>query len=221
MRTWIFEFDQQVAMRLGLNLKELLFLDYILQFVNSGNMRSKRVEGKYYFRLTYKKIIEDLPILKIKERQIRNMIAKLENMHLVERLSELKNEMHLNIDFDALFGNKLPDGFDLSAIGFHDEGNGVLTIDYYDIKKIKIITEYARVRNVDKDLLTSLFYENISSILTPTIFQGFIKDKVFVEEVKDGYVLLSATNIKYVGKEYGERVKFAVEKSLKSLIDNE
>lgn len=221
MRTWIFEFDQQVAMRLGLNLKGLLFLDYILQFVNSGNMRSKRVEGKYYFRLTYKKIIEDLPILKIKERQIRNMIAKLENMHLVERLSELKNEMHLNIDFDALFGNKLPDGFDLSAIGFHDEGNGVLTIDYYDIKKIKIITEYARVRNVDKDLLTSLFYENISSILTPTIFQGFIKDKVFVEEVKDGYVLLSATNIKYVGKEYGERVKFAVEKSLKSLIDNE
>lgn len=220
MRQFVFEFEQQVAMRLGLNLKELLFLDYILQFVDSGNMRSKRVEGKYYFKLTYKKIMEDLPILKIKERQIRNMITKLENMHLVERLSELKNEMHLNVDFDALFGNKLPDGFDLSAIGFHDEGNGVLTIDYYDIKKIKIITEYARVRDVDKDLLTNLFYENISSILTPTIFQGFIKDKVLVEEVKNGYVLLSATNIKYVGKEYGERVKFAVEKSLKSLIDN-
>ena len=164
--------------------------------------------------------MEDLPILKIKERQIRNIITKLENMHLVERLSELKNEMHLNVDFDALFGNKLPDGFDLSAIGFHDEGNGVLTIDYYDIKKIKIITEYARVRDVDKDLLTNLFYENISSIITPTIFQGFIKDKVFVEDVKDGYVLLSVTNVKYVGKEYGEKVKFALEKALKSLVDN-
>lgn len=219
MRQFIFEFEQQVAMRLGLNLKELLFLDYILQFVNSGNMRSKRVEGKYYFRLTYKKIMDDLPILKIKERQIRNMITKLENMHLVERLSELKNEMHLNVDFDALFGNKLPDSFDLSEIGFHDEGNGVLTIDYYDIKKIKIITEYARVKDVDKDLLTNLVYENISSIISPTIFQGFIKDKVFVEDVKDEYVLLSVTNVRYVGKEYGEKVKFAVEKSLKSLID--
>lgn len=220
MRQFIFEFEQQVAMRLGLNLKELLFLDYILQFVNSGNMRSKRVEGKYYFKLTYKKITDDLPILKIKERQIRNMIVKLEKMHLIELLSELKNEMHLNVDFDALFGNKLPDGFDLSAIGFYDEGNGVLTIDYYDIKKIKIITEYARVRGVDKDLLTDLIYENISSIISSTIFQGFIKDKVFVEDVKDGYVLLSVTNVKYVGKEYGERVKFAIEKSLKSLIDN-
>ena len=123
MRQFIFEFEQLVAMRLGLNLKELLLLDYILQFVNSGNMRSKRVEGKYYFKLTYKKIMEDLPILKIKERQIRNMITKLEEMNIVKRLAELKNEMHLNVDFDALFGNKLPDGFDLSAIGFHDEGN--------------------------------------------------------------------------------------------------
>lgn len=220
MRQFIFEFEQLVAMRLGLNLKELLLLDYILQFVNSGNMRSKRVEGKYYFKLTYKKIMEDLPILKIKERQIRNMITKLEEMNIVKRLAQLKNEMHLNVDFDALFGNKLPDGFDLSAIGFHDEGNGVLTIDYYDIKKIKIITEYACVRDVDKDLLTNLFYENISSIISPTVFQGFIKDKVFVDEVKDGYVLMSATNIKYVGKEYGEKVKFAVKKSLKSLVDN-
>ncbi len=220
MRQFIFEFEQPVVMRLGLNLKELLFLDYILQFVNSGNMRSKRVESKYYFKLTYKKIMEDLPILKIKERQIRNMITKLENMHLVECLSELRNEMHLNVDFDALFGNKLPDGFDLSAIGFHDEGNGVLTIDYYDIKKIKIITEYTRVKDVDKDLLTNLFYENISHIVSPTIFQGFIKDKVFVEEIKDEYVLLSVTNVKYVGKEYGEKVKFALEKSLKSLVYN-
>lgn len=131
MRNYIFEFEQQVAMRLGLNLKELLFLDYILQFVNSGNMRSKRVEGKYYFMLTYKKIIDDLPILKIKERQLRNMITRLEKMHLVERLSELK-----------------------------------------------------------------------------------------VEEVKDGYVLLSVTNVKYVGKDYGEQIKFAIEKSLKSLVEN-
>lgn len=128
-------------------------------------------------------------------------------MHLVERLAELKNEMHINVDFDVIFGNKLPDGFDLSAIGFHDEGNGVLTIDYYDIKKIKIITEYARVRDVDKTLLTNLIYENIQNIVSPTIFQGFIKDKVFVEAIKDGYVLLSASNIKIVGKKYGERLK--------------
>lgn len=46
MRNYIFNFEQQVAMRLGLNLKELLFLNYVLEFVDSGYMRSKRVEGK-------------------------------------------------------------------------------------------------------------------------------------------------------------------------------
>lgn len=68
MRNFIFAFDQIVALRLGLKLNELLILDYIFNFVNSGNMRHKRVEGIFYFRLTYKKVLDDLPILNIKER---------------------------------------------------------------------------------------------------------------------------------------------------------
>lgn len=137
MRTYIFNFEQEVSLRLDLTLKELLFLDYLYKFIDSGNMRYKFNEGKRYYRLTYKKVIEDLPMLRIKERQLRNLIVKLEQKKLINRLADLKNEMHIYVDFDALFGNKLPDGFDLSEIGFQDVGNGLLTIDYYDIKKLK------------------------------------------------------------------------------------
>lgn len=143
MRPKIFNFPQETVLRLGLNLKEILLLDYIEQFISSGNMRSKRLDGKWYFKLTYKKIMDDLPILGIKERQIRNIITKLEKLGILNRLSELKREMYLEVDFDVLFGNKLPTGFDLSVIGFNDAGNGLLTIDYYDIKKIKIIHDNA------------------------------------------------------------------------------
>lgn len=135
MRNYIFEFDQQVALRLDLKLNELLFLDYVATFINSGCMRYKFITGKRYYRLTYKKVLEDLPIMKVKERQLRNIITSLEEKGVLERYSELKNEMHIYVDFDVLFGNKLPDKFNLSEIGFHDEGNGLLTIDYYDIKK--------------------------------------------------------------------------------------
>ena len=55
----------------------------------------------------------------------------------MNRLSELKREMYLEIDFNAVYGFTLPTRFNLSEIGFHDEGNGLLTIDYYDIKKLK------------------------------------------------------------------------------------
>lgn len=35
MRNYIFEFDQEVVLRLGLKLNELLFLDYVAKFINS------------------------------------------------------------------------------------------------------------------------------------------------------------------------------------------
>ena len=48
MRNYIFEFDQEVVLRLGLKLNELLFLDYVAKFINSGNMRYKFLSGKRY-----------------------------------------------------------------------------------------------------------------------------------------------------------------------------
>ena len=58
MRKYIFEFDQEIVLRLGLKLNELLFLDYVAQFINSGNMRYKFISGKRYYRLTYKKYLK-------------------------------------------------------------------------------------------------------------------------------------------------------------------
>lgn len=76
-----------------------------------------------------------MPVLHVKERQLRNIITSLEEKGVLQRYAELKNEMHIYVDFDILLGNKLPEKFNLSEVGFHDEGNEVLTIDYYDIKK--------------------------------------------------------------------------------------
>ena len=95
MRQKIFNFPQETLLRLGLTLKEVLFLDYLEQFARSGHMRSKRVDEKWYYKITYKKIIEDLPILNIKERQIRNMITRLEKIGIINRLSDLKRELYL------------------------------------------------------------------------------------------------------------------------------
>ena len=41
MRQFIFEFEQEIVLRLDLKLNELLFLDYVAQFINSGHMRYK------------------------------------------------------------------------------------------------------------------------------------------------------------------------------------
>lgn len=213
MRPKIFNFPQETLLRLGLNLKKILLLDYIEQFISSGNMRSKRLDGKWYFKLTYKKIMDDLPILGIKERQIRNIITKLEKLGVLNRLSELKREVYLEVDFDVLFGNKLPTGFDLSAIGFKDTGNGLLTIDYYDIKKIKIIHDNARVNDLDKNNLLAKLRLHFGE----TLYRAFIEDKVFIDEITDKYILFDVTNIRILAKEYGQKFKDAFDETIKEL----
>lgn len=218
MRNYIFEFDQEVVLRLGLKLNELLFLDYVAKFINSGNMRYKFLSGKRYYRLTYKKILEDLPVLKIKERQLRNLIASLEEKGVLERYAELKNEMHLYVDFDVLFGNKLPDKFNLSEVGFHNEGNGVLTIDYYDIKKIKIIHDNARVKELDKDELLKTLLANLKIHYGEILYDGFIKDKLDIDEITNKEIIFDIGNVKLVGQTYAQRFKDAFDKTLKAFL---
>ena len=217
MRPKIFNFPQETLLRLGLSLKEVLFLDYLEQFAGSGHMRNKRVDEKWYYKITYKKIMDDLPILNIKERQIRNIITKLEKLGILNRLSELKREMYLEVDFDVLFGNKLPAGFDLSVIGFKDTGNGLLTIDYYDIKKIKIIHENARVNDLDKNNLYNNLLAKLRLRFGETLYRGFIEDKVFIDEITDKYVLFDVTNIRILAKEYGQKFKNAFDETIKEL----
>lgn len=218
MRNYIFEFDQQVALRLDLKLNELLFLDYVATFINSGCMRYKFITGKRYYRLTYKKVLEDLPIMKVKERQLRNIITNLEEKGVLERYSELKNEMHIYVDFDVLFGNKLPDKFNLSEIGFHDEGNGLLTIDYYDIKKIKIIHDNARVRELDKQQLQDTLLAYLKAYYGDTLYRGFIEDKLEIEEITDKDILFDVGNVRIIGKTYGQKFKEAFDDTLKELV---
>ena len=50
MRPKIFNFPQETLLRLGLNLKEILLLDYIEQFISSGNMRSKKTWWQVVFQ---------------------------------------------------------------------------------------------------------------------------------------------------------------------------
>jgi hypothetical protein len=104
MQQFIFEFNQQIALDLNLSLKDLLILDYMIKFFNSDDIQKRRSGDDSYCRLTYNKILSDLPILRVKERQLRNIYAKLEEKGILEKLSELKNQLYIKIDWDKVFG---------------------------------------------------------------------------------------------------------------------
>ncbi len=108
MKDLIFEFEQEKAIQHNLKLKELLLLEYMFKFFKNEQIKIKDKGDKFYCRLSYKQMLKDLPILRIKERQLRNLIIGLEQKGIIERFSELKNQVYLFINWDKLFS--LPQG---------------------------------------------------------------------------------------------------------------
>lgn len=186
MRNYIFEFEQEQALKLDLNLKDLLLLDYMYKFFNSDQIKRQRKDEKFYCRLTYNKVLSDLPILHIKERQLRNMIIKLEAKGILERFSELKNQMHLYVDWSLLFGNQFPYNQKHSEANFLDVGNSVPSIDIENNNKIKITIESARVKDLDLELFNRKFHELLKERVSSISYTLFLCDCKAIETHEDG-----------------------------------
>lgn len=108
MKDLIFEFEQEKVVQLNLKLKELLLLEYMFRFFKNEQIKTKDKGDKYYCRLSYKQVLNDLPILHIKERQLRNLVTSLEQKGVLERFSQLKNQVYLFVDWEKLL--TLPQG---------------------------------------------------------------------------------------------------------------
>ena len=97
MRTYIFGFDQTEAVKLGLGIKELLILDYLHTFIQSGSMNCKVVSDKKFYLVVYKKVLQDLPILGIKERQLQNIFHLLSEKKILSTMGECSYYLYINM----------------------------------------------------------------------------------------------------------------------------
>ena len=186
MRNYIFEFEQEKALEFGLKLNELLLLDYMLKFFNTDRIKKQRKGERFYCRLTYKKVLGDLPILRIKERQLRNMIIGLEKKGIVERFSELKNQMYLYVDFNKLFGNDLLNETNGQATSCLDVGSKVPTIDNYDNNKIKI--NNARIREIDLEIFNKVLHELLKERVSKISYELFFHVTKAIQLEDDGII---------------------------------
>ena len=217
MRNYIFEFEQEQALKLDLNLKDLLLLDYMYKFFNSDQIKKHLKDEKFYCRLTYNKVLSDLPILHIKERQLRNMIIKLEDKGILERLSELKNQMHLYVDWSLLFGNQFPYNQKHSEANFLDVGNNVPTIDIENNNKIKITIENACVKELDLELFNRKFHELLKAQVSSISYSLFLCDCKAIETHEDG-ITFAVKWKEHLEKHFMEKFIQIVKEALKYFI---
>ena len=65
MKHNVIGFSQQKAMEFGLDVKDLIILKHIMDFINSGKMVEREIDGEIYYWLKQDRLLEELPILNI------------------------------------------------------------------------------------------------------------------------------------------------------------
>ena len=60
-------FSQQAALEFGLDTTDLYILRWIVDFMESGRMRTMTLDGERYYWVSYQGIVDDMPLLYIKK----------------------------------------------------------------------------------------------------------------------------------------------------------
>lgn len=85
MKYKIYGFLQDGFVKFGLKSSDMLILRWFVDFMDSGKMISKEIDGKLYYWIDYKKIMEDFPILDMKKDAIYMRLRKMCECKILER----------------------------------------------------------------------------------------------------------------------------------------
>lgn len=111
MKFTIMGFNQQSMIDLKLDLKDAMILRYFVDFKGSNNMKTTIHNNEEYYWLYYEKVIEDIPMIKIKDtttlgRRLKVLCSK----GLLERfIDKQKNSMtyyKLGMQYERLINSK-------------------------------------------------------------------------------------------------------------------
>lgn len=85
MKYNVIGFSQQKAMELRLDVKDLIILKHIIDFINSGKMVEREIDGETYYWLKQDRLLEELPILNIGGSTVlRRRLKKLVKLNILK-----------------------------------------------------------------------------------------------------------------------------------------
>ena len=113
---WNININQKAIIenKLNINFTDAAIFDFVYNFIASGNATSISIEGKLYHWIAYKYIINSMPLLEIKNKEvIARHIQKLCDCNLLEKVVsfEMGNKTFFKIGEKAscLFFDKIED----------------------------------------------------------------------------------------------------------------
>lgn len=84
MRLAVLNINQSASIALGMDIIDNVIIDWLMRFISSGKMECHVINGVPYYWVSFGKIVEDLPILGIGERQAARRINAMIDKGILE-----------------------------------------------------------------------------------------------------------------------------------------
>ncbi|MGL5415185.1 MAG: conserved phage C-terminal domain-containing protein [Clostridium sp.] len=184
MNELIFGFNQQMCIEHNLNIKDLVILSYMSEIFRKREFLRKNFNGKGFYWVKTKKILEDFPALNTNEAAVRLRIKKLVSKGFLE--------------YQLVRSN--------GTFSFYGEGRLLKEIYKDEMESEKVILESLKVNNEEE----IEFKEKISEIidyLNMKIDGKYSKDNERTESnvrelIKDGFTVEDFKTV--IDKKYDE-----------------
>lgn len=111
MKFTIHGFSQQKAIELGLSNDDLLTLRWIIDFSHSGKMKSVYRDGKLYYWVNYKALLDDIPILNIKKDTLYRRLKKMAQIGVLCHTTVIENGTYSYYSVGEKYIELLSDNF--------------------------------------------------------------------------------------------------------------
>lgn len=192
MRNFIMGYSQEKLLNKNLDIKDIMIIDFIVNFIKSGKLVYRNIDGKDYFWIKTKLIIECLPILNISSKEmIRARLKKLIKLNILE-CKLLKEE-----------GNYT----------FYTIGEG-----YYDLKRLDNISEENNRVCKEKVIEDNLDKSNIELTLeADKDYDEEDEERFYEKDSKKEYEENYKENIDEINKCYIRKKKINIDGNNKKL----
>ena len=165
MRYSILGFNQLELIKYNVDMTDVLLMDYIQKSLSQPSMTKTNIDEQPYVWLSHAKILEDLPILNIKESMLKKRIANLIEIGLIKSVTVANTkgrgsrsyytitEQFEQLQYDNVTkGNKLPLKERPEVINYPSNNKLKNTINKTISKDIVEDTKYSEPKTKKKNL---------------------------------------------------------------------
>jgi len=180
-----------------------------------------------YYKLTYKKILSDLPILGIKKRQLVNILNNLQAKNIISKISSTSKDMYIHIFTTKLMTydeecinnflqnecNKLHPNNTMGAIDYKNDCNRLHSIENYNINNYLYIKLNNILGEVDIISTNSKLQKNLSTYFSSTTYKIFFNDLQLIA-IQDTTLIFSTSHLQRIKDSFLDKLTNIIKDSI-------